>query len=484
MFRKLLIPILFSILYFAFSTPVQAQQPVPVVKSNVVRTFDGVEYYIHTVQSGQTYYSLTRFYGITQEQLIADNPILRELNLQAGMVIKIRVVNPQSEPTESLEIANPEIVADSGIVETADNLEYEPIVDIVLEPLSITNAYPARDISTKEIVLMLPLTTGGKTSQNSASLIELYEGVLVALAEYRDEGVRLNLSLYDTQRSGYRIKELLYSDEFVTPDLIIGPVYEDEIAAVMEYIAEIDRYIPVVSPLATTKKQFGDRENFFQFAPDPAHRFEKFRYNLFEGDKNIVIITTETNDSEMEASVLSVLGRTPYKRVVWDRQIKSVGAIEETFSADRENVFIITSGNEVGVDMILAQLSSIHNRRIVNRLHTAPISVIGSQRWLRYDNMDKTLLFKLNVSLPVAHYVQNGSTIVQPFRERYVDAFDKLPTQYAERGYDIVRYFVGNDPTLNRYNLKTENSWGYDVNVTNINWSIVNYTRDFTIEVW
>lgn len=482
MFRKLLIPVVFSILYFAFSTPVQAQQPVPVVKSNVVRTFDGVEYYIHTVQSGQTYYSLTRFYGITQEQLIADNPILRELNLQAGMVIKIRVVNPAAE---SLEIANPEIVADSGIVEMADNLEYEPIVDIILEPLPTTNAYPeSREITTKEIALMLPLTSGGKTSQNSTSLIELYEGVLIALAEYREEGVKLNLSLYDTQRSAYRIRELLYSDEFVVPDLIIGPVYEDEIAAVMEYIAEIDRYIPVVSPLATTNKQFGDGQNFFQFAPDPSYRFEKFRYNLFDGNKNIVIITTETNDSEMEASVVSVLGRTPYKKVVWDRQIKSVGAIEETFSADRENIFIITSGNEVGVDMILAQLSSIHNRRIVNRLHTAPISVIGSQRWLRYDNMDKTLLFKLNVLLPVAHYVQSGSTIAQLFRERYVDAFGKLPTSYSERGYDIVRYFVGSDPTLNRYRLEVEDDWSGITNITNINWSIVNYTRDFTIEVW
>ena len=78
---------LFFILpFFIFFLQPDVQAQVKLSKDTVIE--NGISYYLHTVEKGNTLYSITKAYGIKQEQLLKANPVLKE-GLKLGQKIKI-----------------------------------------------------------------------------------------------------------------------------------------------------------------------------------------------------------------------------------------------------------------------------------------------------------------------------------------------------------------------------------------------------------
>jgi LysM repeat protein len=67
------------------------QNPVVVNRSETIQVVDGKEYYFHAVLQGQTLYSIARAYGVSQDDIIKENPELR-YGLKSNQLIKIPVV--------------------------------------------------------------------------------------------------------------------------------------------------------------------------------------------------------------------------------------------------------------------------------------------------------------------------------------------------------------------------------------------------------
>ncbi len=61
-----------------FALNQKAYSQVKVEKSTVVEVVDGKSFYVHTVLQGQTIYSITKAYGITEAELHAANPSLKD----------------------------------------------------------------------------------------------------------------------------------------------------------------------------------------------------------------------------------------------------------------------------------------------------------------------------------------------------------------------------------------------------------------------
>ena len=58
-------------------------------KSVEVVRIAGVDYYLHTVTSGETVYSLSKLYGVTEQKIYDDNPSVRNDGLKAGEVVRL-----------------------------------------------------------------------------------------------------------------------------------------------------------------------------------------------------------------------------------------------------------------------------------------------------------------------------------------------------------------------------------------------------------
>lgn len=343
------------------------------------------------------------------------------------------------------------------------------------------------------VSLMLPLSdTLGRVR---GSFVEFYQGALLAAEDMKAEGHSVNIQLFNTKNSPHYVEEIVANDPMIeATDLFIGPIYERNAGAVIEYAAE--EGVPVVSPLATTTKGSYGR-HYYRLAPTPATR-EGYLSGLVAPETNVIMVYTASNDEEMEREILSLLGDHPYGKVIYNEsfEVDSLQSrpIEELMAED-DNLFVVLSDNEIDADRSLAIISSMMNSRQPKYgTRRVPVRVVGHADWAKYKNMDKNLLFKLDVSYLAAYHADRGNARVREFDGRFMKTFGRAPTMFAYRAYDAVRLFAsaimaGGDlaaelngsvvPLLQtKYSFTEE-----DGNMVNDSWMLVNYRPSYRIEV-
>lgn len=441
----------------------EISQELNTYKNTLNSVSDTVQY--HLVAQGETIYSLSRFFGVSQDEIIS----LNDLNqgLKTGMIIKVPRQAPQA------------VTIEPDTVSFADTWEPDSLVlktDYRVRKLHA--GQPAR------IALLLPFTSSNQREQFTA----FYQGVLLGLEDLKAQGHSFIIDVYDTQRSPETVRQIVNAPGFETTDLIIGPIYEEAMAPAVRFSRE--HHVPVVSPLAVLEEVHSPL--VYQLSPAPSHKYDSLR-GLFADDKNIVLITARSHDQAFEDEIMPLI-HAPYRKISYSKEDTGLDAL---FSAEKENVFVVLSADEVGVDMILAALSSVQNNRVARSIKCAPVRVVGHARWQKYRNMDKNLFFKLDVMLVPSYHADRTDPEVAAFDRRYVAAFGMLPNLYSYRGYDAVKLFASSlyaieddftervnenrEPLLQvRYVFERENTHG---NVVNRHWPVVKYHPDYTISV-
>ncbi|WP_217955829.1 LysM peptidoglycan-binding domain-containing protein [Alistipes timonensis] len=429
----------------------------------------------HIVHPGETFYSLSRRFGISETELSQLNGGLKPADLKAGAMIKI----PQLDGAVTAEVA--------------DSLHRDSVV--AAEPQAIPIEFRAlRRSEPLNVALLLPIATGGEANGN---YLEFYQGFLLGIDSIKiRQGISVNVHLYNTARDTARIREIVEWDEaFRKSDLIIGPVYEEGLAPVIRFAEE--KKVPAVSPLAHIADHNSDV--LFQLAPDPSLKYEKAG-DLVDGGKRVTLIYTASTDKEFEREILALLGDSEYSRYTYKyehptvRSSNSPSDLTPLLENGQDNVFIILSDNSVDVERILAALASA-DTSITSRGRTAPrFVVLGNPRWNRFNTIDRAIYFKDRVVFFSAYHAKRDSEIVRTFDSAYIRAFGALPTLYSYRGYDTAVIFapamygdIEYDLEDRRYApLQTVYRFGQGEgreNHINRNWMRVNYNSDFTITI-
>lgn len=426
----------------------------------------------HVVEMGETLYSLGRRYGVPVERIEAANDLGG--GLKAGTIIRIPAAGAQSDKA----------AAPQPLIPAPQETAPLPGGDLSADPQTDVPAFAGIG-DRLDVAMLLPLTRNGAAR---TEMVEFYRGTLLALEELRGRGVPIALDLYDTRHTAERVGEIVASGSLDGADLIIGPVYESGMDAVAGHARRIGA--TVVSPLAAVDGSFGSV--LFQLAPDEEYRKEKLS-RLFDGDKNIVFITSDVNDAALEREMKAAVGDRHYQRIVYTKGTPSQRI--DRMLADGDNVFVVTAGDETGVDLVLAALSSVQNSRLSRSIRTGRIEVVGNSRWLHYRNLDRNLFFKLNVSFLATYHADRGDEAVRKFDARYMEAYGQLPSLYSYRGYDAMMLFGGAmlsggsdlPEALNAQPVPLQTPYRFGVasdgNVCNTFWPAVTYRSDYTITV-
>lgn len=430
----------------------------------------------HIVHPGETFYSLSRRFGITEEELGRLNGGLKAADLKAGAMIK---VPGEASPEPAADLADTlSLPADAGryIDERVEEIDFRAL----------------RSDQPLDVALLLPLAVNG---QPNANYLEFYQGFLLGLDSVKARGYSVNLHLYNTARDTARIRTIVGSEEFAATDLIVGPVYEEGLYPVIRFAEQ--RHVPVVSPLAHITRMNSDV--LFQLAPDPAHKYDKVA-DLLRGERRVTLIYTGSTDREFEREILTQLGDTPYTRHTYqyehpsNARENSPSDLTPLLENDADNVFVVMSDNEVEVDRILAALASA-DTNLTSRGRTAPrFVVLGNARWNRYNNLDHAMFFKDRVIFVSTYHAKRDAEVVAEFDRDYIRAFGSLPTLYSYRGYDAALIFcpamyndIEYDMEGRRYTpLQSTYLFGQregSHNHVNREWTRVNYNKDFTITI-
>lgn len=431
-----------------------------------------------TVEEGMTLYSLASQYGVGVNELADENgnPEL----IYVGMTLKCR------RPLEDMAV-----VEHDGVAETT------PIEDSIMAELDSLDSrqivFRPFDGQVLTISLMLPLSdTLGRVR---GGFVEFYQGALLAAEDLKAEGRSIDLQLFNTKNSASVVEKLVAEEPTIADtDLFIGPVYERNAASVIEFAAE--KGVPVVSPLeSATEGCYG--RHYYRMAPTDSTHQHKLS-SLVGPETNVIMVYTASNDEKMEREILSVLGDHPYGKVIYDEKFE-VDSLQsrpiEELMATEDNLFVVLSDNELDTDRSLAIISSMMNSRQPKYgTRRVPIRVVGSSDWARYRNMDRNLLFKLDVSYVANYHADRGNQLVKEFDRRYIRAFGRAPSMFAYRAYDAVKLFAsamfaGGDLTAELNGsvvplLQTPYSFTEERgNMVNDSWALVNYRPNYTIEV-
>ncbi|MEG1699897.1 MAG: LysM peptidoglycan-binding domain-containing protein [Alistipes sp.] len=437
----------------------------------------------HIVQAGETLYSLSHRFGISEQELSALNGGLKATELKAGAMIQV----PASEQTQQPET---EEVATGTDHLLPDSTTTEPTAETVRIPFRALR--PSEPLN---VALMLPLAVSDDANTN---YLEFYQGFLLGLDSVKNtQGVCVNVTLYNTGRNKEKMREILASDAFAHTNLIVGPVYEEELLPVIRFAEQ--QQIPVVTPLAQIAHV--NSNVLFQLAPDPASKYAKVA-NLIGSDKHITLIYSGNTDKDFEQEILALLKEVPFSKQTYkythptsgSQSIDPASNLTTLLANGDDNLFIIMANNEVDVDRVLAAIASADTSLSSRGNTPARFVILGNARWNRYNNIDRTMFFKDRVVFLSTYHAKRDSQAVVDFDSAYIRAFGSLPTLYSYRGYDAAAIFcpamyndIEYDMTQRRYTpLQTSYVFGQSAggdNHVNHNWTRVNYNNDFTITI-
>ena len=410
------------------SSEQEAQEEIAEYADNLNKaTDDGYEYIV--VKPGETIYSLSRKHGLTEEEFASLNDISN--GLKAGAMI--RIPKAKEDSVEDFDRAADEALKKEheARLSAEDNLSFAKI--------------PASE--TLDIALMLPMNIDSKPN---ASYVEFYQGFLLGLEKLKEQGLGYSkVTVYNTEHDAEKVARIAKSPAFAATDLIVGPVYEDELKPVLEF-AQLNS-TPVVSPLANIVATKSSA--LYQLSPDSSTKYDKIA-DLIDGSRDIYLIYAASYDKEFEGEILQQLQGVKYAAYNYSFDQKSIftpkNAVAQPFEntedllkQEKPALFIVLANSETDVDRILGTLGSAKVAITDRSESCADYVVLGTSRWSRFQNIDHTSYFNNNVVMISTYHAKRDSSAVREFDSRYIDAYNMLPSLYAYRGYDTAIIFCG-----------------------------------------
>jgi LysM repeat protein len=183
---------------------------------------------IHQVEKKETIYSISRLYGITEEELIEANPELRTEKLKKGAFVGI----PYAKGTPG--VSGPGVVQLNrtvGDTQASDSPSNDELFN--------KNRKSAAKVSTLKVGVMLPfMTQASGNREEQMRMVEYYEGFLMAVDSLKNRGTNIDLYTYDTGKDAQSLQAVLERSELKDMHLIFGPGYASHVKPVADFHLE------------------------------------------------------------------------------------------------------------------------------------------------------------------------------------------------------------------------------------------------------
>ena len=360
----------------------------------------------YKVKSGETLYSLTHLFNLSEEALTNLNPQLKN-GVEEGMILKV-----PSNQTLTKEIAT-----------IYKNLSQ-----------SITRK------EKKELVLFLPFNADKIQNDTINSVAErfkkdkflnltldFYSGVIMAIDSAKVLNLNLNIKIYDSEetKNSTSATTIAASDEFQNANAVIGPFYQVNVEKVAEILEE--KNIPVISPLS---KDVGKSyKNLYQSMPTiEASKNTLFDYMRSKNGNIIAVIDPK------KASVKQYIEENQKNIIQVNLNDKGVivgDSIKKYFVKDRMN-YVVMESERTGIitTTTAAMLKAMKDFQL-------QLVILEPNETLDFDEIDLTRLTKLKMMYPSAMN-ENDSDEAKRFEKAYKKKNKIFPNQYAIRGFDLT----------------------------------------------
>lgn len=399
------------------------------------------EYITHTIQKGDTFYSLTRFYNVSKSALLTLNPTLSENELKIGEEIRIKLLE---ETTENLLYKD--TIAENTKLKLALLLPFK------------TSYYDT--IATEDIFL--------KKNRLVNIVSDFYLGVDFAIDSLKKQGVSVDLNVFDTERKNSKIRTILAENNLNENDVIIGPIYSDE-AKIVANVVEV----PVIFPVYSKNQSQFTSPRIVKTSPDN-QRYKEVMLNYLDTlytRQNIIVVSDsirkasgdllktvnalqqydsilQQNDTISKITVITPKNGYIEKEILINALEPTVDnwvLIETTnnvFAADAINS-LISLPTEEDIEKLkeIEEKKEEEERKEVT-LQALPedtvVKVFAFKKGTTFDKVAHTKLSKLNFTYGTDVFRNESLDTLQSFQKAYKAKNHTFPSYYALKGFDIT----------------------------------------------
>lgn len=401
---------------------------------------------MHKVERKETIFSISREYGITEEELIAANPELKNGKLKRGTFLFIpygrneqKTQQTESKPTVQ-ELTNEEI--------------FSRVED------------SKKEIKTIKAAVLLPFMAGTSTNMDEQiRMVEYYEGFLMAVDSLKKEGVSVDLYTYDTKGKEATLNNILARKEMKNMDIIFGPARSQDIDALATFADKNN--IRLVIPFAPKVDQVFKNPHIYQVNTPQSYLYSEVyeHFNRKFSGCNVIFLNASNGDREKDEFIKGMKtglkeNGISYRDFTMTDNFYDITTVMDTL---KNNIFIPTSGKSTALVKILPQLTQIRRER-----PGYSMNLFGYPEWQTYTNDYLASFYEIDTYFYSSFYTNNlfpaAVNFTHAYRRWYSKDMANIYPKYGMLGYDTGYFFLKG---LSKYGNKMEENLG-SIHVTPI----------------
>lgn len=298
-------------------------------------------------------------------------------------------------------------------------MEAEPVKDTVIVQTA-TDEYVYEKADVINAALLLPLNASGNPNNN---FFELYCGAIMAARDLGNQGIRINLNVYDISDS----RILKDSTVFLANDVILGPVTESQVKSALPYLP---KYKGIISPLDPKVAELADSCKVIQAPAHWTSQYDELARWVAEenaGSSSKVIVIKDGNGENEQGNYL--ISRLEACNV----RFECIGSINRADVPEGVRSYVIASDRDDFIATNIRELN-LSGKKCIPQLYTVSR--------VRNLPLDPNALYRLNTCMTTNYHIDYNDIKVREFLLAYRALFNNEPGSFAFQGYDLTHYFV------------------------------------------
>lgn len=292
-------------------------------------------------------------------------------------------------------------------------------------------------------------------------VVDLYEGIRMGVKRLQNQGLAVELLVYDTQGDSTITAELLTQPELKQVDLIIGPLTPQALTIVREF--SFRNKINMVNPVTNNSEATGNNPFAFMMNPsevtlgrtagayvatDTTWNDIIVYYGERESDKRMAFAFSETVRSDSfnilsidkvvrdstewifeyltaKQDLLDSLGNPVYDKD--ENKIEEMVIKEDSIGS----IFVSTMDFKIASEVFSA---------VAGRGDASPIKIIGHGSWLLDRTANYTYMEDLGITMLAPDYIDFTSDSYLQLERAYIRDHHELPSRFVVAGYDCMLF--------------------------------------------
>ena len=382
---------------------------------------------MHRVERKETVYSICKQYGITEEELLAANPEIKNKKLKKGKFLCIPY------PKETATTATP--------------IQPQTNVDATLTDAQLfdKNKKKNEKISTIKAAVVLPFNTDGTgTRDEQVRMVEYYEGFLMAMDSLKKQGISIDLYTYDSGKTASSVNKILNKAEMKNMDIIFGPAHPEQVKPMAEFAQKHNSRL--VIPFSSKGDDVFGNPAVYQINTPQSYLYSEVYEHYLRKFPNahVIFLDAATGHTDKDDFVKGLKEELKNRQITFkELRGENINPEGMKLAVDslRENVIIPTSGKNVVLTKILPQLI------VTSREHpNYDMKLFGYPEWQTYTDDHLASFFELNTYFYSSFYTNNLFPAAIQFTNAYRKWFSKdmantFP-KYGMLGFDTAYFFL------------------------------------------